>query len=62
MQGENIYLLPMAVGHAEELLALRLRNYHFFKPFEPIRPEPSSGCHAKKPTLYSGIGERRFSS
>lgn len=55
MQGENIYLLPMAVGHAEELLALRLRNYHFFNPFEPIRPEPYFTLEEQKKMIEAGI-------
>ncbi|WP_138752091.1 GNAT family N-acetyltransferase [Paenibacillus sinopodophylli] len=38
MQGQLVYIRPLAIGDSEALHALRNRNRSFFEPFEPIRP------------------------
>lgn len=35
---DSIYLRPLQMQDAAELLELRLRNHDFLQPFEPIRP------------------------
>lgn len=55
MKGEHIYVRPLELIDAEELLALRQRNYDFFQPFEPIRPENYLTLEEQKKHIASGL-------
>ncbi|WP_054027756.1 GNAT family N-acetyltransferase [Bacillus sp. FJAT-28004] len=55
MKGEKIFLSPIEIKDAEELLAIRLRNFHFFQPFEPIRSEHYFTIDEQKRMIESSL-------
>lgn len=55
MKGEKIHLSPLVIHHAEELLALRQRNFHFFQPFEPIRSEHYFTIEEQKKMISTSV-------
>lgn len=38
LRHKGLYLRPLRVHDASEMLSIRLRNHDFLQPFEPIRP------------------------
>ena len=38
LRGDRVYLRPLQESDAEPLLALRIRNRDFFRPWEPVPP------------------------
>lgn len=38
LRHKGLYLRPLGVHDASEMLSIRLRNHDFLQPFEPIRP------------------------
>ncbi|WP_339208487.1 GNAT family protein [Paenibacillus sp. FSL K6-3182] len=55
MKGEKIYLSPLEIKDTEELLAIRRRNFQFFQPFEPIRPEHYFTIEEQKKMIESSL-------
>jgi len=55
VKGEQIYLSPLEIKDAEELLAIRQRNFHFFQPFEPIRSDRYFTIEEQKKMIESSL-------
>lgn len=58
MNKSDIYLKCLELIDAEDLLALRLRNRDFLKPFEPIREEIHYTLEGQLREIEAGIQSR----
>lgn len=60
LQSAQIYLRPLHIQDAVELLRLRLRNHDFLQPFEPIRPASHLTLEGQQEQIAQA--ERAFAS
>ncbi|CAM4467138.1 ribosomal-protein-alanine N-acetyltransferase [Paenibacillus endophyticus] len=55
MNNNRVYIRLMADKDSEQLHAIRQRNYYFFKPFEPIRPDEYFTLEEQRRIIQAGI-------